>query len=499
MGTTLDIAIGLVSVFFLLSVLCSAIYEALAGVFRLRALNLAQSIEIMLADRALDPHVLRHLDAREAAAREAAARGAAPREPLTRRLIHRAAVLVRSRLMPGPPATPLAAALRQHPLIKDLKYGWVGPSYIPAHAFVAALMDTLRQIEWSGGAAPSLPPAGAAAPSLPPAGAAAPSLPPAGAAAPATSTAAAALAAALPASAAPEAPASAAEPASPPAGAAEPSPPPAGAAEPAPPPAGAAAPAPPPTGAAATAPTGAAAPSCDDEALGELRRIIARMPGESDLRRALATIVDWTVKDMREANIRLERWFNDAMDRAAGRYKRRAQLLISATALVLCVGFNADSIKLAGALSRDAVVRAAMITAAQEMAKAPPRQAPLDAGMDRDEDVMAALAEGGGAHRQLTGLDLKITWGVEPPAEVSSPRLWKALGAILGQGVVAWIRGVLDRLVSPGILITAAAASLGAPFWFDLLNKLVNLRTAGKSPEPYEPPKGAGPDTSVTR
>ncbi|WP_437777147.1 hypothetical protein [Sorangium sp. So ce1097] len=486
MGTTLDIAIGLVSVFFLLSVLCSAIHEALAGVFRLRALNLAQSIEIMLADRALDPHVLRHLAAREAAAREAAARWAAPREPLTRRLIRRAADLARSRLMPGPPATPLAAAFRQHPLIKDLKYGWVGPSYIPSHAFVAALLDTLRHIEWSGSAAPSLPPAGAAAPAPPPAGAA-------------VTAAFTAASAALPASAAPEAPASAAEPSPSPAGATTPAPPPASAAAPAPPPASAAAPAP-PAGSALPAPADAAAPpSCDDARLDELRRLIERMPGESDLRRALATLVDSTVRDVREANIRLERWFNDAMDRAAGRYKRRAQLIISATALVLCIGFNADSIKLAGALSRDAVVRAAMITAAQEMAKAPPREAPLDGGMDKDEDVMAALAQGGGAHKQLTGLDLKITWGVEPPAEVSFPKLWKALAAILGQGAVAWLRGVLDRLVSPGILITAAAASLGAPFWFDLLNKLVNLRTAGKSPEPYEPPKGAGPDTSVTR
>lgn len=27
------------------------------------------------------------------------------------------------------------------------------------------------------------------------------------------------------------------------------------------------------------------------------------------------------------------------------------------------------------------------------------------------------------------------------------------------------------------------AVSLGAPFWFDLLNKLVNLRNSGKPPE----------------
>ncbi|WP_437597721.1 hypothetical protein WMF28_34060 [Sorangium sp. So ce590] len=476
MGTTLDIAIGLVSVFFLLSVLCSAIYEALAGVFRLRALNLAQSIEIMLADRALDPHVLRSL-----AAHDAAAHGAtAPREPVTTRLIRHAAELVRVRLMPGPPPSPLAAALRQHPLIKDLKYGWVGPSYIPSHVFVAALIDTLRHIEWHNGDAPSLPKAGAAAPSLPQAGAAAPSPLLASAAVAPTATPAPAPAG----DAAPSSPASAAEPSPPSAGAA---PPPTGAA---PPPAGAAAP--PPGG-------GAALPSCDEEPLDELKGLIQRMPRESDLRRALATIVDGTVRDIREANIRLERWFNDAMDRAAGRYKRRTQLLISATALVLCIGFNADSIKLAGALSRDAVVRAAMITAAQEMAKSAPRAAPHTGGMDKDEDIMAALAQGGGAHSQLTGLDLKITWGVQAPEQTSTPGLWKALSAILGQGLVAWIRGVLDRLLSPGILITAAAASLGAPFWFDLLNKLVNLRTVGKSPEPYEPPKGAGPDSSVNR
>ncbi|MGK4002386.1 hypothetical protein WMF31_07175 [Sorangium sp. So ce1036] len=476
MGTTLDIAIGLVSVFFLLSVLCSAIYEALAGVFRLRALNLAQSIEIMLADRALDPHVRRTLAAREGALREAALR-----EPATKRALRRAAELARTRLMPGPPPSPLAEALRLHPLIKDLKYGWVGPSYIPSHVFVAALLDTLRQIDWPGApeASPALPPPGAAAAAHSPPGAAAPAAQTEGATAALPGAAAAAgqteggTATVLPTAAAP-----------------------------APPTEGAAAPAPPPEGAAAapSAPGGEPAlPGCEQDPLDDLRRLIARMPGESDLRRALATLVDCTVRDVREANVRLERWFNDAMDRAAGRYKRRAQLIISATALVLCVGFNADSLKLAGALSRDAVVRAGMIAAAQEMAKSAPRPAPHQGGLDQDEDVMAALSQGGSAHKRLTGLDLEITWGVEPPAEMSFPKLWGALSSLLGEGVVRWLRGVLDRIVSPGILITAAAASLGAPFWFDLLNKLVNLRTVGKSPEPYEPPKGGGPDESVTR
>ena len=33
-----------------------------------------------------------------------------------------------------------------------------------------------------------------------------------------------------------------------------------------------------------------------------------------------------------------------------------------------------------------------------------------------------------------------------------------------------------------GLLITAFAVSLGAPFWFDTLNKFMNIRSAGSSP-----------------
>jgi len=34
-----------------------------------------------------------------------------------------------------------------------------------------------------------------------------------------------------------------------------------------------------------------------------------------------------------------------------------------------------------------------------------------------------------------------------------------------------------------GILLAAALMSLGAPFWFDILNKFMNVRNAGKPPE----------------
>jgi hypothetical protein len=35
----------------------------------------------------------------------------------------------------------------------------------------------------------------------------------------------------------------------------------------------------------------------------------------------------------------------------------------------------------------------------------------------------------------------------------------------------------------PGWLITAFAVSLGAPFWFDTLNRITSIRAAGRPPE----------------
>ena len=55
-----------------------------------------------------------------------------------------------------------------------------------------------------------------------------------------------------------------------------------------------------------------------------------------------------------------------------------------------------------------------------------------------------------------------------------------------------WLRKVA------GWLLTAFAVSLGAPFWFDLLNRFINLRVSGKAPEekpkkPKEVPQPMGP------
>lgn len=42
--------------------------------------------------------------------------------------------------------------------------------------------------------------------------------------------------------------------------------------------------------------------------------------------------------------------------------------------------------------------------------------------------------------------------------------------------------GLLNLTKILGILFTALMVSLGSNFWFELLNKLINMRNAGKKP-----------------
>jgi len=51
-----------------------------------------------------------------------------------------------------------------------------------------------------------------------------------------------------------------------------------------------------------------------------------------------------------------------------------------------------------------------------------------------------------------------------------------------------------------GWLLTMVAVAMGAPFWFDLLNKVMNVRNAGKKPEKGEvqPQSKAQPAQGLT-
>ena len=52
---------------------------------------------------------------------------------------------------------------------------------------------------------------------------------------------------------------------------------------------------------------------------------------------------------------------------------------------------------------------------------------------------------------------------------------------LLSEIAFPWLWAVVPTHLA-GWILTAIAASLGAPFWFDTLNKFMNVRAAGTSP-----------------
>jgi hypothetical protein len=143
----------------------------------------------------------------------------------------------------------------------------------------------------------------------------------------------------------------------------------------------------------------------------------------------------------------LEGWFDSAMDRVSSLYKRRSQTVLLVLGALLVVALNADVLNVVDALSVDAVLRDRIV------AQATP-------GTDG-----ARPGTGSAAYDQLQGTGLPIGW---------SAKAYSIDRRGYPEDPAGWVRKVL------GLILTAFAISLGAPFWFDLMNRVVQLRASVK-------------------
>jgi len=201
----------------------------------------------------------------------------------------------------------------------------------------------------------------------------------------------------------------------------------------------------------------------DVRKIDDVRTGVSKLP-DGDLRRSLTLLMDESEQRLDAFEHALEGWFNGQMDRVTGWYKRKVQLIVMAIAFVITVGLNADSIAIVKRLSNDSALRASLVTLAQEEAKKP-------------------LATGGQSRpsQGQTADELTNELGTRVTAVQDGLNKVQGLGVAIGFG---WKSKDFDwRTAIPGWLLTAFAISLGAPFWFDMLNKVISIRSAGKAPE----------------
>ena len=320
-STVLDVAIGLVFIYLVLSLIGTATKEFIASLMNRRAVDLEKGLVELLQDDA------------------------------------------------GVNGTGVVASLYKHPLIDSLFRGDIGgtgarkpmlPSYIPARSFALALLDL---IQGRAGATPSA--ASGTTPSL------------------------------------------------------------------------------------MTQATGAPASAGQVEALRSALDSSPLFAANADLRQAIHALIDAAGDDMAQVRTNVEGWFNSAMDRVSGWYKRRTQYIILGIGLLLAVLSNADTFAIGDALARQKALREALVSGAGEYSKIA-----SDASTSSEKWIAARVDE-------VRPLGLPIGWKRSD----------------LHVDFWLWLRRLF------GWAVTAFAVSLGAPFWFDVLNKVMIVRSTVKPHE----------------
>ncbi len=234
-----------------------------------------------------------------------------------------------------------------------------------------------------------------------------------------------------------------------------------------------------------------------------------RRVNDDAFRRALKVIVA-SAQTLDEAQKNLENWFDERMNIVTDLYKRRLVFFSLIIGLLLTVLLNADTLQMAKALWDDPALRATIVSAAQgavangslesriqtpaeptaqpaveptpesgtsvippgeSVAAAAPTPTPLtnDELAQQFQDTLNVLLDLNlPIGWELTPIDGGCNQGAKNPVECSSMRnLWLLDPA----NNPNWLGLIVRKLL--GVVVTVIAIMQGAPFWFDLLQRLV--------------------------
>ena len=207
--------------------------------------------------------------------------------------------------------------------------------------------------------------------------------------------------------------------------------------------------------------------------------------------------------DLVKFKLQLEAWFDRTMEQCTEWYKRKIQIVLLVLGFMMAWFFNADTFSIIGKLSTDKDARNNLVTMATAYVGAHPdipnspnssftvaqRDSLFIVKKQLEEDIVNAntiLGTGSWLPDTVTVFlnsknEKSYAPFVDAAALSDSDKKIVAGNKISFSNSEKWC--YLLNLLSHnffGFLINAIAISLGAPFWFDLLNKLMKLRTSEK-------------------
>ncbi|ANL68591.1 hypothetical protein AMC82_PC00027 (plasmid) [Rhizobium phaseoli] len=168
---------------------------------------------------------------------------------------------------------------------------------------------------------------------------------------------------------------------------------------------------------------------------------------DQQLREALSALLQKARGSQEEFERQIAKWFDDTMDRVSGWYKRKTQLIGFLVALFISIIFNADAIHAGASLFQATNLQAQL------------------ASNDMPTAAQAA--------KTLSTMSL-IGWENQPD--------------LLAAGIPT------IAMTLAGWLMVAAASLLGAPFWFDTLQRIARISGTGPAQRTSEEPSKTPPD-----
>ena len=202
--------------------------------------------------------------------------------------------------------------------------------------------------------------------------------------------------------------------------------------------------------------------------LDDLREAAKDLPEGSPIRVGLENLLaagDTTVEDFQK---RYQAWFATFEAQVMAWYRQKTQLVIGGLSVLVVLSMNVDTLQLVNQLATDPKVRESLAEQGSQLARQPDlaaANAALPAASQPTASQPALLAAVETVQQRSASLNasgLKLGW---------SERDWRS----------TWQSplSAIEKLV--GLLLSAFAVSMGAPFWFDLLKSLVLIRSVGKN------------------
>ena len=266
-----------------------------------------------------------------------------------------------------------------------------------------------------------------------------------------------------------------------------------------------------------------------------IKTLVSSLSDDNAIKKAVFPLLETVGTSVDKAIENMEKWYDEAMERVTGWYKRYSQTFALILAFVIAFIMNADSFQIGKAIYRDQQLRNSLVGVAEKQIKEALSTAEKSGQGEQPKPGATSPSSGRetpGKGKQAVGKTLSLTPSIDPKKEKASTPSVANQSTQSGQTApgskpqsgnledgdlkkeidkakkeiqkankifvqisslnlpIGWpyldsgwpdMAG-LDFVKFLGILLTALMVSLGSNFWFELLSKLINMRNAGKKP-----------------